>query len=442
MANRAQVLCQRFGILATLGVGQNAGLAFAHARTAGTSRPLLLPDGLPSPESFPIDCLEDLAQPFDPDEDDTRALRRAVGSLRLLGLATLGQALLLPEHTLLTRIGRIASDALRVARVPTLEPAPWPIFQPEQKIVECVELADPETLSGRSDVPGLLEFAEQGLERLCARLRGRSLRLARLGVALELESGMPTRRWDIDFPIPQGSAGALVRLLRDRLQPELQNRPLLRPAVRLQIEAIETAPGHGAQRNFFDRSELEAEAWDALVARLCQKLGPPGAFIALPQARHLPERAWKAQLPTQTREAPAPTPARVPTHSPASNQASALTSTPHPASAIAPALIASVLSAPARPSRLLKRPLPLRWEGSTLVETQPLRESSRERRWNIVALRGPERLSGEWWDVRTAFDRDYYRVDTTSGESLWIFVNPKAEPSNPSIECHLHGFFD
>jgi hypothetical protein len=84
----------------------------------------------------------------------------------------------------------------------------------------------------------------------------------------------------------------------------------------------------------------------------------------------------------------------------------------------------------------------LRWEGSTLIEMQPSRESPRERRWNIVALRGPERLSGEWWDIRTAFDRDYYRVDTASGESLWIFVNPKSDAANPSLECHLHGFFD
>ena len=434
-------------MLATLGVGLNAGLALAHARTAGTSRPLLLPEEPPSPEAFSIDCLEDLAQPFESDEDDTRVLRRAVGSLRLLGLATLGQALALPERTLLTRIGRVASDALRVARVPTLEPAPWPVFKPEQKIVECVELADPETLSGRSDVSGLLEFAEQGLERLCARLRGRALRLARLGIALELESGMPTRRWDVDFPIPQGSAGALVRLLRDRLQPELQTRPLIRPAVRLQIEALETAPGHGAQRNFFDRSELEAEAWDALVARLCQKLGPPGAFIALPQARHLPERAWKARVPSQTKDAPAPPSVRgaTSTHALAPTSAHALPPSlaPAPQESTAPTqAIASTLSAPARPSRLLKRPLPLRWEGSTLVEVQRLSESARERRWVIVALRGPERLSGEWWDIRTAFDRDYYRVDTASGESLWIFVNPKSDASNPSLECHLHGFFD
>jgi hypothetical protein len=44
-----------------------------------------------------------------------------------------------------------------------------------------------------------------------------------------------------------------------------------------------------------------------------------------------------------------------------------------------------------------------------------------------------ERLSGEWWDPETAFDREY-RVVHAGGQDLWIY----AEDGH----CWLHGWFD
>jgi protein ImuB len=44
--------------------------------------------------------------------------------------------------------------------------------------------------------------------------------------------------------------------------------------------------------------------------------------------------------------------------------------------------------------------------------------------WRAVrSLRGPERLSGEWWEDH--YRREYYRVSTTKGDLLWVFYDPR-----------------
>ncbi len=44
--------------------------------------------------------------------------------------------------------------------------------------------------------------------------------------------------------------------------------------------------------------------------------------------------------------------------------------------------------------------------------------------WRAVEqLKGPERLSGEWWEDH--YRREYYRVSTIAGDLLWVFYDPR-----------------
>ncbi len=68
-----------------------------------------------------------------------------------------------------------------------------------------------------------------------------------------------------------------------------------------------------------------------------------------------------------------------------------------------------------RPSWLLSTPQPLREEG-------------------LLTLAGPERIESGWWDGGDA-RRDYYRVQTATGQQGWAF---RALTGGPLL---LHGWF-
>ena len=63
------------------------------------------------------------------------------------------------------------------------------------------------------------------------------------------------------------------------------------PSKSMEIEVLECGSGLGSRsRDFFSKKEEEREAWDALVARLSDKLGKERVFVAFPK-RALPARA-------------------------------------------------------------------------------------------------------------------------------------------------------
>ena len=51
-----------------------------------------------------------------------------------------------------------------------------------------------------------------------------------------------------------------------------------------------------------------------------------------------------------------------------------------------------------------------------------------------LAMIGPERLSGEWWEE--PYDRDYFEVLTEGGGLFWLFYDRLAR------QWFLHGIFD
>jgi protein ImuB len=255
------------------------------------------------------------------------------------------------------------------------------------------ELHDLSEYPSCRDLEPLLFVLKNLADRAMARLHGRAQRMASLEMVLDLEKGK--REWKLELPVPQGSVAGLLPILRERLSFDLQRKPLEHAIVRISITVVETAPAHRSQRDLFQASDQEAEAWDALVGRLCQKLGKDRAFIAQTVDAHLPERAWARALE---------------------------------------ALDRLPLDIPQRPIRVLRNPQPLKQEGHFLVQ----QAQAPSKRWLITEWQGPERIAVEWWmdPQLEGFKRDYYKVMTENGEKLWIFTVPARQG------YYLHGYFD
>jgi protein ImuB len=234
----------------------------------------------------------------------------------------------------------------------------------------------------------LLFLLKPAIDRSMARLRARSKRASQIRLELELESGSefkatPSRIFRLELPVPQGSAGAILLLLKTKLEGSLTRAPLRSPVVSLRFEIEKMVPGYGAQKHFFESTEEQSEAWDALTLRLLSELGSEGAFRATPIDTHVPENSWRAG----------------------------------PATAPAQSLGLTTLKV-ARPTRLLDPPEVLRFETFR----------------SFVDWQGPERIETDWWSHSKEVVRDYFRVTTRGGEQLWVFRS--------FAQYFLHGYFD
>jgi protein ImuB len=98
----------------------------------------------------------------------------------------------------------------------------------------------------------------------------------------------------------------------------------------------------------------------------------------------------------------------------------------------------------ARPVRMLARPEALSGVVALLPDHPPRRFAWRGRSYRVVAGDGPERIHGEWW--RRVGEmwavRDYFRVETESGERFWLFRRGDAQEQNTGdLSWYMHGVF-
>lgn len=424
---RLSSLAARFNCRARIAIADDAPTALAMARL-----------NCADARKLPLEALSDYASPFRPfrnDPDLSRRVDELIKVLRMLGLATIGDFATLPPGTLASRFGKTGMELSFMIRQGLS--APWPRFTPAEKIEAKADLDDGGMIRPCATLDPLLFIAKGLIDPCMARLRGRGLRASAVELEFVLENYSTVkerrRKWRFDLPAPQGSVSGLMPILRDRLSYDLGQRSLPAPVVQVEFRVLETAPGHGAQRDFFTREELEAEEWDALVGRLGAKLGKERTFVARPVNRHLPERSWTRALQALAGLS----------YSRAGSRSEAMRT-------FSATLLRDEL--PERPSRLLKTPQPLTRNGDVLLHAE-----KRARRWHIVEWQGPERLSGEWWlgPEHKGFSRDYYKVVTSSGEKLWVFASPAAqwrladsgdpevmEPGPQAAAFYLHGYFD
>ena len=109
------------------------------------------------------------------------------------------------------------------------------------------------------------------------------------------------------------------------------------------------------------------------------------------------------------------------------------------------------ISFSARPLSLLTPAVPLDVI-ALLPDHPPSMVRWRKQNWQIYKATGPERIGPSWWLQSTQTNkysnnskysdktRDYYWLETQSGERLWVYREGLAERGE-SVEWFLHGFF-
>ncbi len=382
LAERAVALCGEMGFAARIAVADGKGVALALARHSGRERTRAAPgEGARALAPLPVPAL-------DPPPEMVRWLAA-------VGVESAGDLRALPAEGLAHRFGAAGAAAARLARGE--DPRPLVPFAPETFPREHWDLeGEVGVLSGAEPVI----FAVKRLaDRVAARLSGRGLGASRLRLTLLLD---PRGEERVDLPLarPGADAAAWLVPMRERLS----GLRLPAPVRALDLAVMEAAEVPAEQLAVGDRPEV-ARALDVALDRLAARLGERSVFAAEPADRYRPEAAYR------------PAPFRGGGALRAAPAARRMTGTPEPP--------------PERPTRLLDPPRPVvaTGEGGRLTA---LRVDGVARA--VLALSGPERLSGEWWSA--PFDRDYYRIRLEGLGEAWVYRDGR------DGRLWLHGLFD
>lgn len=229
------------------------------------------------------------------------------------------------------------------------------------------------------------------LARLCADLADEARHAARLRLELELEEG-GERAVTVAPARPTRREGLLLELCRAGLEREADGGRLPGAVIAVALTAVERAAAPVRQEDLFAGETRDPAAAAGVLSRLRARLGEGSVVRPRTRPGHRPEarNGWE--------------PAELEVKGEASGVSDRLSASTSPA-----ATIPSVL-------RLLPEPreVAVRCEDgrpAALLEGGTLRE--------IVAVEGPERLSGEGWE--RPYRREYFRACTGEGELLWLF---------------------
>lgn len=291
----------------------------------------------------------------------------AAGALERMALRTLGQVLALPRASLGQRFG--AEVLAHLDQLLGQAPEPLVLYRPPDVFDAKIELNyDVESSQA------LLFPLRRLTADLAAYLAGRDGGVSRFVLRLGHED-----RGDTEVVVgllaPERQPAMLFELARGRLE----RVAVPAPVRTLRLLARELPPFVPAARELFEARPQQSVEWPALRERLRARLGNDAVYGLAAVADHRPERSFRRRLGV----ADAP-------------------------SAAAPA--------PARPTWLLARPIPLR---------DP----------QLRLLAGPERIESGWWDGGDV-QRDYYIVETAQGQRAWAWCAPG--DAGPFM---LHGWF-
>ena len=212
---------------------------------------------------------------------------------------------------------------------------------------------------------------------LCTYLSVRDGGVQRFVLRLEHEAG------HTDVPVGLLAAEREPAMLFELTRNRLERVQLDKPVVAVRLLARELPPFVPASRDLFDARQQQQLPWPQLRERLRARLGDDAVHRVAPAGDPRPERAWRRVQGDGEGKS---------------------------------GRIAQAPVRPPRPTWLLPQPIPLR-------DVHP----------RIVS--GPERLESGWWDggdVR----RDYYVLETSSGQRAWAFAPPGEQGG-----WMLHGWF-
>ena len=314
-----------------------------------------------------------------------------VNLLHQLGIDRIGQLERLPRSELTSRFGPVLLE--RWDQVMGLRPDPVIDHpSPPELEAECVleyATAARETLGAA---------IERLVGQLAPQLREHGLGALRLRCRLDVGLEKP-----VEFLVglfqPTASASHLASLVKM----QLERLSLAGPVSRLCIETLQTAPLERRQQELFtdDFPRRHPRHLAGLIDRLSSRIGSRAVLRARLVADAQPELAY-AYLPlVEVRR-------RGGVNKPA--------------------------GLPPRPLRLLVRPVPLAVV-SVVPEGPPVKFHLYDRTYQVAWSWGPERIETGWWRHRR-IGRDYYRIETTTGQRYWLFRRLGDE------RWFMHGMFE
>jgi protein ImuB len=293
--------------------------------------------------------------------------------LSQLGIERLDQLLALPRESLRSRFGERlllrVDQLLGTAQEVIVPHRPPPRFIEERLFdypAERREIVEQATQELVVRLSRTLAERREGAVRIVCRLDCAPSRPLLLEVGLFCPSADPEHLWD------------LVRM-------QLEQTALPGPVGRLRVEAALAAPLENRQGELFSGGEHQAKRQLAMfIDRCTSRLGSHTVLSPEPAADPLPERAvrWREQG------------AEYKVRSKTGN-----------------CLL--------RPLLLYSPPRPLA-AVSIAPEGPPLSFQLAERTYEIVSRWGPERIETGWWRG-TSVRRDYWRVETSTGQRFWLF---------------------
>lgn len=313
--------------------------------------------------------------------DSLRLPENVLETLRELGVSTVGALRRLPRSSLPSRLGVGIVRRLDQMWGAVLEII-TPLLPVEPLLVEWAfedPVSDREILE--SVLQRLIEQVLEELECLRAGIQRLDCRLLCLGsepVCLTVGAVRPR---------------SAIEHWRDLLRLQLERNPLPGEVLRIEVEATATglletgqstlfADGHATERN---------REFETLLDRLGSRLGEEAVLRPTVAAEHQPEWAGR-YVPANTAPA-AINPSRGPG--------------------------GSVPDAGARPLVLKSKPVPI--EVTSLVPAgAPARFRWTGVEYVVSQSWGPERIEAGWWQSVQS-RRDYYRVETVSGQRFWLF---------------------
>lgn len=382
----------RFGLGARIAVADTIGTAWAVSRFGQTPRTIV--DSGEEGEALsdlPIDALR-LPDP---------ALADA---LRELGVERIHQLMELDRNRVAARFG--ADVGLR------LDQALGRAFEPVTPLVyETPPVAERVFEGPVKQLAAVIQTAETLVYELSSDL-ARARRGLLEGKLVLKPSDLPARHVPVALARPSADAKHLWTMLKpkvDHVHLGFGIESMRFVAVRTGRLPTRQSSAFGleakAARDSSGRARVLDKHIGELVDILAARLGIPAIVVPHEEATHLPERAFKLKRPNEPRDS----------HQGRGAQGSAP---------------AHHRSAP-RPSKLFDPPEP------ATFDLEDMHGAPQRIRWRGIAyrvrrVRGPERIARPWWDDSPAWSdgsphtvRDYFRLETSCGRSLWTFREPK-----------------
>ncbi len=310
----------------------------------------------------------------------------------LFGLDNAAQLAALPAGELARRLGEEGAELERLLGGGG-RPFAWPREEmvPVEAERAALELDEPV-----EDLEPLLFLGKSLVNRILGQVAAARRVVAELSVVARLDD-----RSQVTHVLRPAEPTLEARPILDLFRLWLENRPFAAPVLGLEMTASGARPASARQLSLYhQREEQEAAALGRAVARLCAAFGASCAVRPVLVNTFRPEArlSWARfeELESSVRGAGAPSPPRegggMNVHSPASK--------PGPRPGSTPMVMR------------IGVPEPVQWARGTLRRPGQAPAA-------VVAVDGPIRLSGEWW--QGGFDRSYYWLTLSDGSLCWIY---------------------